>query len=328
MWRQYRVGCVVYNVHKQVIPESCHYLTTLHAHSHPCLVSLLFIPSLNSKNFLFTCSYSFIQISASRNMEYISFASIDGGSEKLFMVTSIEEVKKMIIDMEKKFDGLKIAIKECLKKHKVPVERVADALTSLSADEDDHHKMFLESHVSVLFKAADIPELFGTMNFHWNYLSPPPLDHLVQRLDLEEVKGQMEAYKSVLQRFRMKTSLPLFCQSQRRRRVRPPGEFHEMVAEFDWPDIVTLEVVEQFREEYASHYNLRECAMLIAQVRSGSFIVTWLIPQSIIKKLKAKIPRGLLKQYSVTRLEIAGVCVYRLRKPQEVSFTSCISSVS
>ena len=44
------------------MPESCHYLTALHAHSHPCLVSLLFIPSLystffNSKNFLFTCNY-------------------------------------------------------------------------------------------------------------------------------------------------------------------------------------------------------------------------------------------------------------------------------
>ena len=30
------------------MPESCHYLTALHAHSHPCLVSLLFIPSLYS----------------------------------------------------------------------------------------------------------------------------------------------------------------------------------------------------------------------------------------------------------------------------------------
>ena len=42
------------------MPESCHYLTALHALSHPCLVSFLFIPSLystffNSKNFLFTC---------------------------------------------------------------------------------------------------------------------------------------------------------------------------------------------------------------------------------------------------------------------------------
>ena len=41
------------------MPANCHHLTALHAHSYPCLVSLLFIPSLystflNSKNFLFT----------------------------------------------------------------------------------------------------------------------------------------------------------------------------------------------------------------------------------------------------------------------------------
>ena len=42
--RQYRVGCVV--LHEQVMPESCYYLSELLAHSHPCLVSLLFILSL------------------------------------------------------------------------------------------------------------------------------------------------------------------------------------------------------------------------------------------------------------------------------------------
>ena len=151
--------------------------------------------------------------------------------------------------------------------------------------------------------------------------SPPPLDHLVQTFDLEQVKGEMETYKSELQQFRMKTPLNLFCQTQRRKRVKPSSEFKEMVAEFDWPENVTLEVVEQFQQEYASHYNLRECAMMIAQIRTGSFIVTWFIPESIVKLLKTKVPRNIIKQYSVTLLEIAGVCVYRLRKLQEVSLT-------
>ncbi|CAI8019351.1 hypothetical protein GBAR_LOCUS11638, partial [Geodia barretti] len=53
------------------------------------------------------------------------------------------------------------------------------------------------------------------------------------------------------------------------------------------------------------------------QVHPGSFIITFFIPESVVEILKAKVPRALLKQYSVTRLEIAGTCVYRLRKPQE-----------
>ena len=62
--------------------------------------------------------------------------------------------------------------------------------------------------------------------------------------------------------------------------------------------------------------------MTVAQVRSGSFIVTWFVPESVVEKLKGKVPRAILKKYSVTKLEIAGTCVYRLRKPQEVSVSS------
>ena len=233
--------------------------------------------------------------------------------------TSSEEVEEMMSDLDKRFDSLKNRVRECLEKRQVLVKRVVDVLTSLSADEDDHYRMFLESHISALFRAANISELFGTMNLHWNYLDPPPLDDLAKKFELEEPKQQMEVYKSDLQQFRMKTPLTLFCLAQKRKRMRPPGEFQEMVAEFDWPENVTLEDVEQFRQEYASHYNLRKCAMMLFKVLHGSFIITWFIPQSVVEKLKTKVPRAILKKYSVTRLEIAGVCVYHSYKPLEVS---------
>ena len=209
-------------------------------------------------------------------------------------------------------------------KQRVPVKRVADSLTLLSPDDDDQHKMFAKSHVSDLFQAPDIPEQFGTMNSHWNYLDPSLLDHLVRDFNLEEVKGEM----SDLGQFRKKTPLTLFCRAQRRKRVRLSPDFQEVVAKFDWPNDVTLEVVEQFRQEYASHYGLHEFAMMVAQVRPGSFIVTWFVPESVVEKLKEKVPRAILKKHSVTKLEIAGTCVYRLRKPQEVSVTGSIPAVS
>ena len=229
----------------------------------------------------------------------------------------------MIEKLKNEFNNLKNTTRECLEKQGALVKKVADVLTSLSADEDDHHKMFLENHVSVLFQAADIPELFGTMNFHWNYLDPPLLDHLVQEFKLKQVKDKMEKYKMALKQFREKTLLTLFCETQKKRKLNPPGEFREMVTEFDWPDSVTLEVVEQFRQEYACHYNLRVCAMMVAHVRSGSFIITWFIPGSLVEDLKVDIPIQILKQYSATKLEIAGACVYRSRKHKEVSVTRC-----
>ena len=173
----------------------------------------------------------------------------------------------MISDLDERFSALKSGVIQCLEKRRIPVKRVADVLTSISPDADDHHKMFLESHVRVLYMAADNSELFGTMNFHWNYLDPSLLEHLVKELDLEECKASMEVYKSDLQQFRMKTPLTLFCQTQKRKYIHPPPDFHRVVALFDWQENVTLEDVERVRQEYASHYRPYEFAMMVAEVR-------------------------------------------------------------
>ncbi|CAI8028787.1 hypothetical protein GBAR_LOCUS16358 [Geodia barretti] len=169
---------------------------------------------------------------------------------------------------------------------------------------------FLKDNLSDLCQSFDISELIGKLSLlQWNYLSYQLLDYLIKEFGLE-VRREMEAYKLDLQRFRQKTPLALFCQSQKRRQKKPPEGFEEMVAEFDWPHEVTLEVVEQFRQEYAYHYKLRDCAMLLAKVLPGSFIITWFIPESIVKKLREDIPHLILKKYTVVSLQIAGVKVY------------------
>ena len=229
---------------------------------------------------------------------------------------SCEYVQAKIRKFEKNFNTLKKSTKECLEKRGIAVKRVADALTSLPADEVDEHKQFIESHVHAFFQAIDNSELFGILNPNWNYLSYQLLDHLIAEFDLDEIKGEMDTYKKNLRQFRKKTPLTLFCQTQKRRWLGQNPTFHEMVAKFDWPAEVTLEVVEQFRQEYAYHYNLRQCAMMLTEVLPGSFIITWFIPESIVEKLRTNIPARVLKKYDVTELKIAGKCVYPLPKHQ------------
>ena len=221
-----------------------------------------------------------------------------------------EQVMVTIEVLKKKFNGLKKATWECLEKHKVPIQDVAAALTSLSPDDDQCHKMFLESHIKVFATAVNNSEHFITMNFHWNYLDPSLLNHLVTELELVEVKPDTTTYQSELQQFRMKTPLNLFCQMQRRKNVKLSPQYRKMVAEFDWPNDVTLEVVEQFRQEYASHYKLHKFAMMMADVRPSLFIITWLITESVAEKLKVKVPVQILRKYIITTLTVAGICVY------------------
>ena len=215
----------------------------------------------------------------------------------------------MIHKLKKNFKALKTAIRKCLEKREVPVDDVADALTSLSPDDDDHHKMFLQKRVTELVTAKNLSVLFVTMNFHWNYLDPSLLETLVSDFDLTEFKTQMDTYKSELRAFRKRTPLSLFCETQTKQ-VQPPAGFEKIVAKFKWPDTVKLEVVEQFRKAYASRYNLHDFAMMIAEARRGSFIITWFIPVSVTDKLTKNLPTAVLEIYSTTKLTIAGTCVY------------------
>ena len=228
---------------------------------------------------------------------------------------TLRYVQAKIKQFERRFNTLKIGSRECLKKMKITINQVADALMSLPADDIDEHKQFLEANLKAIYQAVDHYELIGVLSLNMNYLSYHLLDYLISEFNLE-VKREMNAYKIDLQRFRESTPLTLFCKTQKKKRRKPPPDFQEMVAEFEWPQNVTLEIVEQFRQECVCHYKLRDCALMLAEVRPGSFIITWFIPESIVDKLKDNLPGDILKKYKASKVDIAGSCVYRLRKNQ------------
>ena len=146
-------------------------------------------------------------------------------------------------------------------------------LTSVSPDGDDSHNKMFEKDQEKLYAAADHSVLFGHLNYHWSYLDPSLLTRLVRELELKEVKEKMEEYDLDLQQFRKQTPLSLFCRTQKMKKIELSAEFRKMIAEFYWPNDVTLEVVEQFRQEYASHYKLHEFAMMVNQVLTRGKVV-------------------------------------------------------
>ena len=224
-------------------------------------------------------------------------------------------MKAKIDQFDQRFHQLKNSTREELEKQKVSVTLVADALTSLSPDAGEVDAQFLKSHFDELFDASDHFKLFGKMNFHWNYLNYHPLDHLVKKFDIKEVKANMETYKSDLKEFRETTPLTVFCKTQKKKCTTTLKKFQKIVSKFNWPDneVVTLEAVEEFRQAYAHHYSLRDFAMMLEEIRPGSFIVTWLVHESIIGMLHVNIPVKLFRRFFITELDVAGISVY---KPQ------------
>lgn len=244
---------------------------------------------------------------------------IKSGSLSVVLYETTEEVQEKIIVLKESFDSLKSMTCEYLKRQKVRVKKVAGALTSLSPDDDDRHFFFMETHITILYRAAEIPELFGSLNLHWSYLDPSLLNHLIRELKLVELNRPAMSYESDLTEFRMKTPLGLYCCATKRKRVRLSPDFQEIVAEFDWSHpTTTLDHVEQFRQEYASNYGLHKFAMMLAQVRPGSYIITWFIPESIVEKLMKNLPIAIFKKHFINKLEIAGKCVYAANELHEV----------
>ena len=229
---------------------------------------------------------------------------------------TVEYVEKKIKQFERRFNKqLKWATRDCLKKRGISVEKVVDALADLPADDVPEHKQFLEGQLNILYQASDLIELFGSLNYNVNYLSYHLVEHLILQFDLE-IKGEMEAYKEDLRQFREKTPLKLFHQTQKKRHIDPPSKFEKVVAKFEWPenrDDITLEDVEKFRQEYAYSYGLRDCAMMLSEIFPNCFIVTWLVPESVVTKLKVNVPTHILRKYFVTEIRVAGECVDHFR---------------
>ena len=238
----------------------------------------------------------------------------------------VSEVEDEIKGFRTRFKSLKQSVIQCLERCRIAVMTVVYMLTEIRAV--DQHKVFLEEKHKSLRQCEDHWELFGMLNFYWNYLSPDLLDQLLEELVQKEsaFKGigkEMEKYKTDLLKFRQCTTLKLFCQADTRTECDPPPDFRKIVTKHDWPNTVTLEYVEQFRQQYAQAYNLHKCAMMLNRIRPGSFTVTWFVPVTVISIIRKKRALKVYKEFKVSTLEIyeqtTAVCVYQTPVQQLVS---------
>ena len=240
---------------------------------------------------------------------------------------STEEVKAEIEVFTDRFNTMKLSTIKCFEKIQISVTAVVYILTSLRAVFIGEHKMYLKKNIKKLYDCQNHWELFGSLNFHcWNYLTYHLLDHLIKEVSrthhfltevdrktvkqsLTDVKRQMSSYKRDLKWFRKHTPLKVFCQVEKESIDDPPPGFRKMVVEFNWPITTTLEDAEIFRKHYVRHYNLKDCAMILNSIIPGTFTVTWFVPLSVVEVLNNGAPK-VIQQFNVSRLELAGYCVY------------------
>ena len=225
------------------------------------------------------------------------------------------EISEHIRTMEESFQGLKKSVIAELSRLCIAVRDVVGKLTELPVSEQREHQYFLLQHLSELERSVEHRSVFARLDFHWNYLSPQLLYHLIHvflfRTDVEQ---QRKLYDSKLERFRTMTLLSRFCQIENEY-MSPPINFSFIVVKFKEkvpvPDDITLQHVEKFRLTFAKCHRLRDFAlMLFTEVRVNSYIVSFLVPSSVVEMLQCNVPQQVLIRFGVTGLNVAGECVF------------------
>ena len=230
---------------------------------------------------------------------------------------SVAEVKTEMKSFHKRFNAIQNLTMKCLEKCKIVVQTVVSLL--MFVFEVDDHKEFLEEKQDSLLKCTGHLQLFGTLSLHhWNYLSYNLLDKLIEELSqkycdgsFQKISEKMDKYKKDLQEFRQRTRLRHFYLAKPILQEETPPGFTNMVVKHKWPNTITLEDVELFRQRYAQKYSLQECALMLHSILEGSFIITWFVPVTLVAiVLRESKPLEIYKDYFITSLEIDGVCVY------------------
>ena len=134
-----------------------------------------------------------------------------------------------LADFRQTFNSIKLSTIKCLIKCQIAVRLVVGMLMSLRAV--DEEEIVLEE--SALFECKHHFQLFDKLSDHMNYLVYYLLDQLIEELSMkyssfESIGGNMARYKYLLQKFKRRTTLEMFCQTQDSGED-PPRDFKKIV---------------------------------------------------------------------------------------------------
>ena len=229
----------------------------------------------------------------------------------------VEAVKDRVKGLKKRFGLITQSMIQCLDKCQIAVMTVVTLLSSVlgfdvrSAIRKSYHKDVNECKNN---------ELFGYLNFYWNYLSFKPLSLLLEEPALKNdafasVRKEMCAYLEDIKIFRQNTTLVAFCSAVPYTEHDPPPGFQKMVTEHNWPETVTLGEVEDFQNGFLDTFGLPEHAMMLDGIRRGSFSITWfaLLPPTIVQHLKgSKGKIKVLNDFKVISVNLSGLLMYEV----------------
>lgn len=236
--------------------------------------------------------------------------------------SELTKMETEVKGLHERFNNVMESTLHILERSKITVGRVVFLLSTIL--NIDGHRTFLTENKRKLYKCETHEKLFGELNMYWDYLAFDLLEQLINELARNyrafcRVKIKMQGYSNDLAKFRRRTTLKLFCEMYPSKEDTPPPGFKKIVFKHQWPQTVTLEAVEKFRNCYTRKYNLKKCALMLKSVRPGSIIVTWFVPTEIIDILRNNPALEVFHEFNISRVEIDEQCIHQEPKVSIIS---------
>ena len=192
----------------------------------------------------------------------------------------------------------------------VGVEALVDKIISLPAKKIEPHQEFLKEYSKAFHKCNSTSEVFSHLNTHWTYLNYDLLHHLITDLSLSSLFVQLKEYELKMQHFLDETSLEQFSEAEEEDRyMQPPEGFQKLVSHLKCAPSTSLKEIDALRRRFAHKYNLRACAIFLLSMRSGSVVITMLVPESLEMMMKSTDPE-FFRENSIVHLELNDTLIY------------------
>ena len=148
--------------------------------------------------------------------------------------------------------------------------------------------------VKTLEKADDILDLFGALNEYWDHFNyhllkqlimAPGIKKCINKKKCRQLQRAMTEYVQDMDKFRPRATIGDYCRIFVKEEEGVPEGFKSLVSKHEWPKVVTLQDVENFRQKVARKYQLHECLVFFKNIGFGSVMFTWWIPIEAIPSM-------------------------------------------
>ena len=142
---------------------------------------------------------------------------------------------------------------------------------------------YFKESIQVFEQCSSIDAIFYHLNFYWDFLNYGLLEHIIDRLESDKFKQEMEKYKHELTAFRKTTTLREFSHVMHCKSTKAPCNLRKLVTKHNksWMDR-TLEEVEQFQEKFSVKFSLSKFSLILIQIEKGSVLITWCLPTAVV----------------------------------------------